>query len=47
MQSEFQQVGESQFLINILDADNINHVVVFLTGTAPFQEGMAGGVYFR
>jgi hypothetical protein len=32
VQTDFQQVGETQFLINIPDADNINHVVIFLTG---------------
>ncbi|XP_058058132.1 protein OPI10 homolog [Anopheles bellator] len=46
VQTDFQQINESHFLINIPDADNVNHVVVFLTGTAPFPEGMAGGVYF-
>ncbi|XP_052865280.1 protein OPI10 homolog [Anopheles cruzii] len=46
VQTDFQQINNSHFLINIPDADNVNHVVVFLTGTAPFPEGMAGGVYF-
>lgn len=40
------QVSESQFCINIPDADNINHVVVFLTGTLPLPEGMSAAVYF-
>lgn len=46
VQTDFQQISEAQFLINIAEADNVNHVVVFLTGTTPFPEGMAGAVYF-
>ncbi|TGZ55079.1 Uncharacterized protein DBV15_11748 [Temnothorax longispinosus] len=46
VQTDFQQVGENQFLITIPDADNINHIVVFLTGTVPFPDGMGGAVYF-
>ncbi|XP_055643250.1 protein OPI10 homolog [Toxorhynchites rutilus septentrionalis] len=46
VQTDFQQMSETQFLINIPEADNVNHVVVFLTGTIPFPEGMAGAVYF-
>ncbi|XP_055541719.1 protein OPI10 homolog [Wyeomyia smithii] len=46
VQTDFQQISESKFLINIPEADNVNHVVVFLTGTTPFPEGMAGAVYF-
>lgn len=46
MQTDFQQVGESQFLFNIPEADSINHIVVFLTGTMPLPLGMAGSVYF-
>lgn len=42
VQTNFQQVGENQFLITIPDADNINHIVVFLTGTISFPDGMGG-----
>ena len=38
----FEQVGETQFLTTIHDADNINHIVVFMTGTVPFPQGMGG-----
>lgn len=46
VQTDFQQVGESQFLINIPEADSINHIVIFLTGTMALPTGMAGSVYF-
>lgn len=46
VQTDFQQVTETQFITTILDADNINHIVVFLTGITPFPEGTAGQVYF-
>lgn len=43
---DFQQVEEGKFLLNIPEADNINHIVVFLTGTIPLPVGTAGAVYF-
>lgn len=39
-------MSESQCITTILDADNINHIVVFLTGVTPLPDGMAGIVYF-
>lgn len=42
VQTDFQQISEAQFAITILDADNINHLVVFLTGTVPFPDGFGG-----
>nr|CAD7260789.1 unnamed protein product [Timema shepardi] len=45
-QTDFQQVGETQFLTTILDADSINHIVVFMTGTQPFPPDTGGLVYF-
>lgn len=46
VQTDFQQIGENQFLITVPDADDINHIVVFLTGTIPFPNGIGGAVYF-
>ncbi|KAJ8951467.1 hypothetical protein NQ318_000161 [Aromia moschata] len=46
VQTEFQQISPTQFVTTINDADNINHIVVFLTGAVPFPEGTAGQVYF-
>ncbi|XP_037781818.1 protein OPI10 homolog [Penaeus monodon] len=46
VQTNFEQVGEKQFLCIIPEADNINHVVVFLTGSVPFPDGLGGSVYF-
>lgn len=42
VQTNFEQVGERQFLSVIVDADNVNHVVIFMTGQIPFPEGSAG-----
>ncbi|XP_019865549.1 protein OPI10 homolog [Aethina tumida] len=46
VQTDFQPISETQSVITIPDADNINHIVVFLTGAMPFPEGTAGQVYF-
>ncbi|KAK6191412.1 hypothetical protein SNE40_003107 [Patella caerulea] len=46
VQTDCQQVGETQFLFNIPDADNINHIVVFMTGQTPFPTDLGGAVYF-
>lgn len=39
-------MDETKLLLNISEADNINHIVIFLTGTIPLPVGMAGAVYF-
>lgn len=46
VQTDYEQVTQNQFLFNIVDADSINHVVVFLTGQTPFPDGYGGAVYF-
>jgi len=35
-------VSENKIMCEIPDADNVNHIVVFMTGAAPFPEGMGG-----
>ena len=42
VQTDGQQIGENQILFNIQDADNINHIVVFMTGQTPFPDGLGG-----
>ncbi|CAF4467102.1 unnamed protein product [Rotaria sp. Silwood2] len=42
-QINFQQVSETQFVIPISDVDNVNHLVVFMTGQIPFPENYGGG----
>nr|CAG4641188.1 EOG090X0D82 [Eulimnadia texana] len=46
VQTDFTQVGPTQVVTTVADADNINHIVVFLTGTQPFPDGFGGAVYF-
>ncbi|KAJ8299012.1 hypothetical protein KUTeg_023072 [Tegillarca granosa] len=46
VQTDIQQVSETQFLFNIPDATDINHIVIFLTGQTPFPDGLGGAVYF-
>lgn len=42
MKTDFQQASPTQFVTVVEDADNINHIVVFLTGTQPFPDGYGG-----
>ena len=46
VQTDAQQIGPTQFVFNLAAVESIHHVVVFLTGTAPFPDGMGGAVYF-
>jgi len=41
-----QQLSENKFLFSIADAANVNHICVFLLGTAPIPPGFGEGVYF-
>lgn len=40
VQTDFVQLSDNQFVSTIQDADNINHVVIFLTGVMALPEGM-------
>ncbi|CAB3409313.1 unnamed protein product [Caenorhabditis bovis] len=44
---EVVPVTETEFTCEIVNADSINHVVVFLTGIQPFPDGLGGSVYIR
>ncbi|CAL1284275.1 unnamed protein product [Larinioides sclopetarius] len=46
VQTDFQALDNTKFVTNIVDADNVNHLVVFLTGAQPFPDGYGGSVYF-
>lgn len=43
---DFQRLEDGKFLLNIPEADNINHIVIFLTGIISLPTGLAGAVYF-
>ncbi|CAI2350873.1 unnamed protein product [Caenorhabditis sp. 36 PRJEB53466] len=44
---EVVPVSDTEFTCEIVNADSINHVVVFLTGAQPFPDGIGGSVYIR
>lgn len=46
VQTDFQPIDDSKFLINIPEADNINYIVTFLTGSSPLPLGTAAAVYW-
>ncbi|XP_033639898.1 protein Hikeshi-like [Asterias rubens] len=46
VQTDMQQIDDTHVLFNIFNAATINHIVVFLTGTEAFPEGMGGAIYF-
>ncbi|KAF9345589.1 hypothetical protein BGX26_002969 [Mortierella sp. AD094] len=45
VQTNLQQVDVNKFTFQLDDAENINHIVVFLLGTIPFQPGFAATVH--
>ncbi|KAG0306887.1 hypothetical protein BGZ99_001637, partial [Dissophora globulifera] len=45
VQTNLQQVDVNKFTFQLDDAENINHIVVFLLGTVPFQQGFAATVH--
>jgi len=46
VQTDFQQLEPTKFLLNMTEADKINYVVLFLTGTLPLPMGTAAAVYW-
>ncbi|OMJ08348.1 Protein OPI10-like protein [Smittium culicis] len=47
IQTNIEQVGESQYVFNLQNSESINHIVVFLLGTIPFEQGYAATVHFK
>ncbi|KAF9269504.1 DUF775-domain-containing protein [Marasmius fiardii PR-910] len=47
LQTNLQQVDETHALFELTDASTINHVCVFLLGTAPFPDGYGATVHFH
>lgn len=45
MQTNLQQVDVNKYVFELSDAQNINHIVVFLLGTIPFEPGYAATVH--
>ncbi|CAG8488375.1 1938_t:CDS:2, partial [Scutellospora calospora] len=46
IQTNLQQVDLNKYVFEIPDAGTINHIVVFLLGTVPFEPGYAATVHF-
>lgn len=42
VQTDAQQIEQTKFLFTIGDADNVNHIAVFMTGQTPFPDGLGG-----
>ncbi|KAI8869605.1 DUF775-domain-containing protein [Ramicandelaber brevisporus] len=47
VQTDFTMVDQTHATFTLEDALSINHVVVFLTGAQPLQQGMAAAVYLQ
>ena len=45
MNTNVQQAGPNTFLLAVDGAENINHIVIFLTGQVPFSDGFGGSIY--
>ncbi|RHZ66985.1 hypothetical protein Glove_303g55 [Diversispora epigaea] len=46
IQTNLQQVDVNKYIFEIPEAITINHIVVFLLGTIPFEPGYAASVHF-
>merc|ERR1719445_1809748 len=44
--TNWEQISPTNVVSEIVDADNVNHIVIFLTGAIPFPDDMGGAVYF-
>jgi len=44
--TNWEQISPTNCAIELPEAENVNHIVVFLTGQTPFPDGMGGAVYF-
>lgn len=40
VQTDMTVVSETKFVTEIPNADDINHIVIFMTGAIPFPDGM-------
>ena len=47
MTTQFRQVDSTKFLLTLDNAQLINHIVIFLTGSIPFQQGFGASVYLH
>ncbi|OLY80585.1 Protein OPI10-like protein [Smittium mucronatum] len=47
IQTNLEQVGEHQYVFKLENSESINHIVVFLLGTIPFNPGFAATVHFK
>jgi hypothetical protein len=45
VQTNLQQVDVNKYVFELSDAQLINHIVVFLLGTIPFEPGYAATVH--
>ena len=45
VQTNLQQVDVNKYVFELTDAQAINHIVVFLLGTIPFQPGFGATVH--
>ncbi|XP_023335195.1 protein OPI10 homolog [Eurytemora carolleeae] len=44
--TNWEQISPTNCVTELVDADSVNHIVIFLTGQTPFPDGMGGAVYF-
>uniref|UniRef100_H2YXK0 Protein Hikeshi n=1 Tax=Ciona savignyi TaxID=51511 RepID=H2YXK0_CIOSA len=47
VQTDLNMIDETKFMFTLMDLDNVNHIVVFMTGQQAFPDGMGGAVYMN